>query len=56
MGHLAVWQRLGCFFPLFNDAVVLSRTSRYMLTYMEDGGEGEWPYRTDKVLQGISWL
>ena len=40
-------------FPLFNAAVVLSRTSRYMLTYyidLGDGGEGEWPYRTHRYL------
>ena len=45
-------------FPLFNVAVMLSRTLTYMLTYNIDlgdggggGGEGKWPYRTDKVLQ-----
>ena len=44
-------------FPLFNDAVMLSRTLTYMLTYnigLGDGGgggEGKWPYRADKVLQ-----
>ena len=42
-------------FRLFNVAVMLSRTLTYMLTYNidlgDDGGEGKWPYRTDKVLQ-----
>ena len=41
-------------FPLFNVAVMLSRTLTYMLTYnidLGDGGEGKWPYRADKVLQ-----
>ena len=41
-------------FPLFNVAIMLSRTFTYMLTYnidLGDGGEGKWPYRTDKVLQ-----
>ena len=39
--------------PLFNVAVMLSRTLTYMLTYnidLGDGGEGKWPYRTDKVI------
>ena len=41
-------------FRLFNVAVRLSRTLTYMLTYNIDwgmGGEGKWPYRTDKVLE-----
>ena len=41
-------------FPLFNVAVVLSRTLTYMLTYNIDlggGVKGKWPYQTDKVLQ-----
>ena len=47
-------------FPLFNVAVMLSRTLTYMLTYNIDlgdggwgggGGEGKCPYQTDKVLQ-----
>ena len=42
--------------PLFNVAVMLSRTLTHMLTYnidLGDGGraEGKWPNRTDKVLQ-----
>ena len=53
-GHLAIWQRKGCLFPFFNVAVMLSRTLTYILTYnidLGDGGEGRWPYRTDKFLQ-----
>ena len=42
--------------PLFNVTVMLSlsRTLTYMLIYnidLGDGGDGKWPYRTDKVLQ-----
>ena len=58
MGHLAVCQRKGCFFPLsgplFNVAVVLSRTFTYMLTYNIDLGMGQSESglnQTDKVLQ-----
>ena len=40
-------------FPLFNVAVMLSRTLTYMLTYnidVREGGGGKWPYQTDKLL------
>ena len=61
MEHL-VYDRGKAFSPpllLFNVAVVLLKTLRYLLTYNTDrgggggegGGEIKWPYRTYKVLQ-----
>ena len=51
--HMAEKRLLLPPFPLFNVAVMLSRTLTHMLTYNIDLGDGEekWPYRTDKVLQ-----
>ena len=51
--HMAEKRLLLPPFPLFDVAVMLSRTLTCMLTYnidLGDGGERKWPYRTDKVV------
>ena len=62
MGHLAIWQRKGCFFSLSLFSMLqlccheLWHTCWPTTLIWGMGGEGKWPYRADKVLQVNSWL